>query len=407
MQNIRKKVVLFADVLEEDFDGVSVTLNKIIANFPKDRFDLLIVTPHPPKDMSGIDFKILICPYIGLPFQEGYRLGLPGRMKGLKAELDKFQPDVLHFTSPSLLGRYAIKYAKRNNIPVMTIYHTHYPTYFKYYLGKIGDFFLGGLFNQGMAWYYKNANLTLVPTGPVRRDLEKLGIKRDTMAIWGRAIHANRFNPEFYREDFFKDRVPEGNKTVLFVSRLIKEKNVAVLADMYQLFERKNKKITMVITGEGPEREWLEERMPKALFTGKLRGDELSQTYASADLFFFPSASETFGNVVLEAMASGTPVVAADACGPSDIVKNGVTGYLAAPGSLRGFYKRILTILGDDHLRERMSRQAFEYANAKTIDNLHAELWQHYDRVIKGYNLCKSRQEQALAEEMALSYEKS
>ncbi|UXP30919.1 glycosyltransferase family 1 protein [Reichenbachiella agarivorans] len=403
MQNIRKKVVLFADVLEEDFDGVSVTLNKIIANFPKDRFDLLIVTPHPPKDVSSIDFKILICPYVGLPFQEGYRLGLPNRMKGLRAELDQFKPDVLHFTSPSLLGRYAIKYARRNSLPVMTIYHTHYPTYFKYYLGKVGDFLFGGLFNQGMAWYYKNADLTLVPTEPVRKDLEKLGIKRDTMAIWGRAIHANRFNPHFRKEDFFKGRIPEGNKTVLFVSRLIKEKNVSVLADMYELFERKNKKITMVITGDGPEKEWLEEKMPSALFTGKLRGEELSRTYASADLFFFPSDSETFGNVVLEAMASGTPVVAADAGGPSDIVINGETGYLSAPGSLRGFYKRILTILGDDYLRTRMGKKAFEYANTKTIDNLHAELWQHYERVIKGYQLRQQRKDEPIAE-AAFSY---
>ncbi|PIB35714.1 hypothetical protein BFP72_10070 [Reichenbachiella sp. 5M10] len=404
MQNRKKKVVLFADVLEEDFDGVSITLNKIIASFPKDRFDLMIVTPHPPKDMSAIDFPILLCPYFKIPFQVGYRMGLPGKMEGLKESLDAFAPDVVHFTSPSLLGRYAIKYAKGKHIPVMTIYHTHYPTYLKYYMTFVGVNTIGRVINKVLAWFYKNADLTLVPTGPVRKDLLKLGIDNDKMTIWGRAINASRFHPKFKNENLFEGKIPNDHKTVLFVSRLIKEKNVSVLAEMYQLFKRKNKKITMVITGEGPERKWLEEKMPDALFTGKKTGKELSQIYASCDLFFFPSASETFGNVVLEAMASGTPVVAADACGPSDIVKDGVTGFLCEPGKLTSFYKKILTILNDDDLRTRMAKNAYDYANVKTIDNLHAELWQHYDRVIQGYSLREDNHKEEPVREVALSY---
>ncbi|MCV9386823.1 glycosyltransferase family 4 protein [Reichenbachiella ulvae] len=406
MQNNKKKVVLFADVLEEDFDGVSITLNKIIADFPKDRFDLMIVTPHPPKDKSNIEFPMIEIPYLKFPLQVGYRLGLPIKAKGLKKAINEFRPDLLHFTSPTLMGRFAINYGRKNNIPVMTVYHTHYPSYLKFYAGRLGAKILGWPLSQGMAWYYKNADLTLVPTSPVKRDLERLGIDSNKMVIWGRAIHANRFNPRFKQTDYFEGKIPKGNKTVLFVSRLIKEKNVNMLAEMYERFERKNKKITMVITGDGPELEWLKEKMPNALFTGKLRGKELSTVYASADLFFFPSASETFGNVVLEAMASGLPVVAADANGPSDIVKDGITGFLAKPGYHNGFYKRILALTQDDHLRLQMGKAAFDYANAKTIDNLHAELWGHYERVIKSHEMRSNDELQSIGE-VALSYKES
>ena len=148
MEYKKRKVVLFADVLEEDFDGVSNTLNKVLSSLPKDRIEMIVVTPHPPKKLENYSVPIHVCPFIKIPAQQGYRLGLPGKMKGLKQILDDFQPDLIHFTSPSVMGKYAIEYAKKNEVPVLTIYHTHYPTYLRYYLGKVGVWMFGGAINK-------------------------------------------------------------------------------------------------------------------------------------------------------------------------------------------------------------------------------------------------------------------
>ena len=380
----KKRIVLFADVLEENFDGVSVTLTKILHSVPRDRFEYLVITSHPPKNTKDFPHKLVILPYLKIPMQKGYRLGLP-RDKELKQVLDEFKPDLIHFTSPSLFGGYAIKYGKKNKIPVLNIYHTHYPAYIKYYIGWLGDQTIGRLINMLAMWYYKNSNITLAPTRMIKMDLIKRGVPADTIKVWGRAIKTNSFSPEYRDEKYFDGLVPKGNKKVLFVSRLIKEKEMTTIVKVYRLLQKKVPNVTMVITGDGPERAWLEEKMPNAVFTGKKTGLELSKIYASCDLFFFPSASETFGNVVIEAMASGLPVVAANAGGPAELVRDNKTGYLVNTGNAKMFCNKIIEVLKDPAVHAQMSANGQTMVRPKTIESLHDQLWRYYETTIENY----------------------
>ena len=383
MEVRKTKIVLFADVLEENFDGVSITLHKILRNAPKDRFEFLVITPHPPKNLETIPHTLIVIKSLNFPFQKGYKLGLPG--KSLKRELKEFKPDLIHFTSPSLLGKFAIRYGRRHNIPVINIYHTHYPAYVKYYIGKVGDFLIGRVIKSLIMQCYHRSYLTLVPTKPIRKDLEKLGVPKHKMKIWGRAIATGSFNPSYRNESLFDIVVPKRNKKVLFVSRLIKEKDMPTLVNIYKKLRKMDASITLIITGDGPKMNWLRNRMKHALFTGKKIGIELAEIYASCDVFLFPSSSETFGNVVIEAMASGLPVVSADAGGPSELVRHKKTGYLVKTGKSKEFAKRIVQVLEDSKLKSSMSKAAREFIESRSIENLHNQLWSIYENTISAY----------------------
>lgn len=386
-----RKIAIFADVLEENFDGVSITLHKILHAIPTDQFKVLIITAHPPKDIKLFDHQIHLCPYINVPFQKGYRLGLPDSKK-LNVVLDQFAPDVIHFTSPSLFGFFAIRYGRKHDIPIINIYHTHYPAYLKYYIGRLGDYLFGRAIKYLLMWYYRNSDLTLAPTRTIKKDLIKLGVPSHKLKVWGRALKTTNFSPTFRDESLFNLILPKGNKKVLFVSRLIKEKEMKTLFRVYKKLRKADKTISMIITGDGPKRDWLERKMPKAVFTGKKEGNDLSKIYASCDLFFFPSESETFGNVIIEAMASGLPIVAANAGGPSELVKNKRTGFLIKPRKAKKFCKKILEILGDDTMHKQMSHEALNFVHSRTIESLHNQLWRIYNDVIYHYQVARSNQ---------------
>lgn len=384
MESRIQKIVLFADVLEDNFDGVSITLHKILNRVPKDRFDFLIVTAHPPLNKEDIPFPIIVCPYFIFPFQKGYRVGWP-HGRALRKALDEFKPDLVHFTSPSPFSRYSVKYAKKHDLPVMSIYHTHFPTYWKYYIGKLGDFIFGGIINFFILFSYKRSNLILVPSKSVESDLLKFGMKAENIKTWGRALSANSYSPDFKKDDAFSFEDHQNHKKVLFVSRLIREKEVATVYEVYKRLLKSNTKLTMVITGDGPKRRWMERKMPKAVFTGKKTGEDLASIYASSDVFFFPSSTETFGNVVIEAMASGLPIVSANAGGPADLVKDNESGFLVETGNDEMFAEKILQILNNDDLRKRMSLHALQSVQKISIVKLHEKLWDIYDGVINDY----------------------
>jgi glycosyltransferase involved in cell wall biosynthesis len=242
------------------------------------------------------------------------------------------------------------------------------------------------MIKRSVMWYYRNADLTLVPTKPIRKDLKKLGVPKKKMKVWGRAIETGSFHPDYRNDSLFDLVVPKDNKKVLFVSRLIKEKDMPAMVKIYKKLRKADKSITMIVTGDGPKREWLEERMRKAVFTGKKTGEDLASIYASSDLFLFPSSSETFGNVVIEALASGLPVISANAGGPSELIKHKRNGFLVKTGKTKEFVKRIVQLLSDDQLHAEMSEAARNSIEARSIESLHEKLWDIYEKVITDYN---------------------
>ncbi len=377
------RVALFTDVLKENLDGVTYTLYNLIERVPLEKFEFLFITPYPPSENVKLPFPVIVCRYVKMPLYGEYPLAFPYFDKKLQKALDDFKPDIVHFTTPSFLGRYARTYAIAKGIPLVTTYHTHFPNYVDYYF-KFLPFlrFLKLAVPPILRYYYNRCDRVFVPTRPVLEDLASMGIDRDRMTIWARGIDMKRHNPR-HRDDSFIDALAgRGTVRILFVSRLFWIKEITTIIKIYRILEKTHPIVTMVITGEGPQRRYMEKRMPKAVFTGKLINSDLSKIYASCDIFLFPSITETFGNVVLEAMASGLPVVAAAKGGPAGIVREGETGFLVEPKKIKEFAKKLAILVDDPATRKKMGKNAIAYARSQKWENLCREMYGTYEQLV-------------------------
>lgn len=383
------KIALFSDVLKENTDGVTYTLYNIIKRIPREKFDLLFITPYPPDDMDNFPFPVHVCNYIRFPLYSEYPLALPDFDKSLKQALDDFTPDIIHFTTPSLLGRYAVKYAKAHAIPLTSTYHTHFKAYLDYYFKYTPGLkqFIHWLVKKIMLWFYNQCVISFVPTRPILNELIEVGIEEERLMVWGRGIEEHKYNSSFKNHEYIEKIAGKNSKKILFASRLVWEKEIQTLINIYDIFSKSKPDYKMIIAGDGPQKKYMQKHMPGAIFTGKLQGKELSKIFASCDLFVFPSITETFGNVVLEAMSSGLPVVAADQGGPKGIIQHGITGLLARPKDAEDFSSKIISILDDPVYKEKLSQKATAYAKSQSWDTLCDILFNKYEDVI-----CDSRE---------------
>ncbi len=376
------RIAFFLDVMEEDFDGVAITMHQVIQRISRDEFDPIFITPQPPKKDLG--YSIYVCPSVKLPEKDKeYKIALPWKMKNLTQILDEFEPQVIHYSSPTFLGNFAVKYARRNGIPATTIYHTHYPSFTSYYFKFIPKVDL--LFAPVFSWLYKlyrKTDVVFAPTESMRQYLRGINVKEEKLRIWGRGVSTGRFSPK-KRQNGLWSKVPEGNRVVLFVSRLVREKEPETLLRLYHVIDEARSDISLVVVGDGPTRAYLEESMPNATFTGTLNGEDLAKAYASADVFVFPSTTETFGNVVLEAMASGLPVVAAAKGGPVDIVQQGITGALVEPQNEQAFFSEIIKLLDNQEYYQSAKSAALAHAKSQTWERLCKDLFSTYSSLAK------------------------
>jgi glycosyltransferase involved in cell wall biosynthesis len=369
------KIVFFIDVLKKDFDGVSNTTHQIASRLPRGVFDAIFITPLPPDDAS-FPFPVYQCPSIDIPLYKQYKLALPKKMKGLETILDNFAPDVIHWSTPSALGWYAVKYAKKRRIPAVSIYHTHFTSYVEYFLRFVpGVDKISPPIARRLLSLYKDCALVLAPTDSMKKYLQVLRVEGDKIKVWGRGVNQHLFSPSHRDERFFNQYGLKDEKKILFVSRLVSYKSTDSLIDLHQLLDKKHK---LIITGDGPDTARMKSKMKGAVFTGKLTGENLSKVFASADVFIFPSVTETFGNVVLEAMASGLPVVAARSGGPADIIVDSETGFLATPGDVNEMHRHVKRLLSDEALRQRISEQGVRYASQQNWDVLCQQLFDYY-----------------------------
>lgn len=383
MKKSKIRIALFAEVLKENLDGVTNTLYNILERIPKDRFELVLITPYPPSDHIKLPFPIIVIPKIPFPFHKKYPLALPQFHPTLESELDDFDPDLIHLTTPFTLGQYALSYGKKRDIPVLSTYHTHFVSYIEYYLKNAAG--LTQLVNWGgwkyMKWFYNQCHKTFVPTSSIVEELLQAGIEANKLTVWGRGVNTTLFNPEKRDEEYIENLCGKNTNRILFVSRLVWEKELETLVEIYKRFQIARPDIKMVITGDGPGKERMETEMPEAIFTGKLLKDDLARMYASCDVFVFPSITETFGNVVLESMASGlVPVVAAKG-GPKGIVDDGVNGYHAIPRDINDFCEKITFLVDHPDIRLGMREKGIKYAKTQKWDALCEDMFETYEEV--------------------------
>ncbi len=370
----RTKVAFFAENLIDDFDGASRTVFQILNRIPNDEFEFMYFTAVPPQNGKKVNGKIFQFPSIPIPSNETYRIGLPYFSKrAMWSALDEFAPDVIHFTSPSPCATYARKYGKEKGVPVIAIYHTHFISYVKYYFRKMK--WLTPFCEKKAAnitrSYYNDLEKVYVPTEEIIHELKELAhLKGDNLKLWQRGLDNQLFNPNKKDTPFIQRITGNTNPNILFASRLVWEKNLDVLINLYKYYQTKGDAVNFIIAGDGVAKTELQRKMPKAYFLNMVGHEELSQLYASADVFFFPSDTETYGNVVVEAMASGLPCVVANGGGPKSYIEHGKTGFLCEPNDTKGYYEAIQKILTDNELSSEISQNALEFTKQLSWESL-------------------------------------
>ncbi|TDQ10016.1 glycosyltransferase family 4 protein [Pedobacter metabolipauper] len=364
----RIRVAFFAEILIEDFDGASRTMFQLIDRICSNSFDFLFICGTGPDQLG--DFKCLKVPAVSTPVNKKYKIALPGfSKKHISSQLKDFNPHVIHIATPSMLGHFGLKYAKLHSIPVITIYHTHFVSYIDYYFKHLP--FLIKPIKQNITAvqnkFYNECDKVYVPSTSIASELMASGIDGNRLVIWKRGINTSLFSPLKKDTDYMERLTGNRMPSVLFASRLVWEKNLELLIGIYALMEQQKLPFNLIIAGDGDARKACQQRMPNAVFTGNLSHSDLSVLYASASVFVFPSNTETFGNVVLEAMASGTPCVIADAGGSKDFITNGINGFKCSVSTLDSAYvflDKIKLVINDPHLRAELSANGLQFCRS-------------------------------------------
>jgi phosphatidylinositol alpha 1,6-mannosyltransferase len=350
----RLRIALITSSYNYIKDGVALTLNRLVGYLETHGVEVLVFAPTAAAPAFAHTGTIVSVPSIALPVRPEYRLAL-GMPRSVRRRLKEFCPDVIHIAVPDLLGYRALKLARQWNIPAVASYHTRYETYLKHYWYVAA---LTGLVTRYLRRFYAACREVYVPSLSMAETLRADGLK-DNFRLWPRGIDTARFNPA-KRSGEWRARhgIGVSELVVLHVSRLVKEKRTDIIAATARRLQALGIAHKFLIVGDGPGRAALENALPQAIFTGFLDGEDLAMAYASSDIFLFPSETESFGNVTLEAMASGLPCVCADATGSRSLVVAGVTGLLARPGCVEQFANHIMALAADNALRQRMGTAA-------------------------------------------------
>lgn len=351
------RIALFTETFLPKIDGVVNTLCRLLTYLEAQGHECLLFAPSGAPPVFG-KTPIVGIPGMVLPFYRELKLLSPAFP--VVWRLRRFQPDVIHLVNPFSLGLLGLWAGHRLNVPVVSSYHTDLPGFIE----KWGHRRIATWIEAYLRAIHNRTAMTLCPSRATQINLETKGFHR--VGIWSRGVDQTRFGPEF-RSDAVRFMLSGGEPEkplLLYVGRLSKEKQVDHLVAVM----RAAKGARLAIVGDGPHREALEKNLAGApvVFTGYLTGDDLARAYASADLFVFPSENDTFGNVVLEAMASGLPVVAARAGGPVDMVRHDENGFLYAPGDVRGFIDCVQQVVDDPALRSRLHDGALAEAARRT-----------------------------------------
>ncbi len=369
------RIALISDTFSPEINGVAKTLERFTYYLSRQRIDYEIFAP----ESSSRTFSPLpINHSLSIPFflYPQCRFALPNIIK-IKKKIREFNPTIMHVATPFSMGLSGIHVAKKLSIPLVGSHHTDFEHYLPSY--KLGH--LSPLLWRYMKWFYEPFEEIFVPSLETKKQLLNQGFK--DVSIWSRGVDHHLFHPYY---DKFDIRIKYNIKRpyiLTYVGRLSPEKNVAFLLKLSRLLPNHLRhQVQWLIVGDGPSKEALEQEAGDSItFIGFLEHEHLAKLYAASDLFIFPSETETFGNVVLEALSCGTPVIAANAGGVKHIVSNKKNGYLCTPNSLEEFIESICTLLESPQLRLRFGDAARRYALTQSWDSVFDQLLLRYEAV--------------------------
>ena len=372
------RIALFTETFLPKVDGIVTRLRHTVDQLQRAGDRVLVIAPEGGiTEYKGA--KVHGVSGFPLPLYPELKLAVP--RPTLRPVLEDFQPDLIHIVNPAMLGLGGLYYANALKLPLIASYHTHLPQYLQHYGLGMFEEVLWGLLRS----IHNQAQLNLCTSTAMVKELTDHGIERTD--LWQRGVDTEMFQPHLASQKM-RSRLSQGHPDaplLLYVGRLSPEKEIEQIRPVLEAIP--NARLALV--GDGPHRQALEEHFADTPthFVGYLQGLELASAFASADAFLFPSRTETLGLVLLEAMAAGCPVVAAGTGGITDIVEDGVNGYLFDPESPNGAIEATQRLLAGGETRETLRQNARQEAERWGWTAATAQLRQYYQAVLAEHTL--------------------
>lgn len=378
METTDLRIALFSGNYNYVRDGANQALNRLVEYLLRSGAQVRVYSPTTDTPAFEPQGDLVSLPSIAIPGRGEYRAAT-GVNRRIRRDLDEFRPNVVHVSAPDIGCHRAVTWARRRSLPVLASVHTRFETYFRYY---------------NMAWlepvvvamlrrFYRRCDALVAPSESFAQVLRDQRMNYD-IDIWSRGVDREIFHPGL-RDLAWRRSLGIGDEEVVvgFHSRLVMEKGLDVFSDTIDQLRRRGVVHRTLIVGDGPARPWLEARLPDAVFAGFMSGKDLGKAVASMDVLFFPSTTETFGNVSLEAMACGLPVVAAAATGSQNLVDNGRSGRLIRPGAVHQFAEALQAYIEDPALRRAHGQAGEKRSEAFSWDQINQVVADTYIRLIR------------------------
>jgi glycosyltransferase involved in cell wall biosynthesis len=371
------RVALFSGNYNYVRDGANQALNRLVEYLLRQGVHVRVYSPtveHPAFPPTG---DLVDVPAIPVPGRSEYRLplALPARVR---RDLDAFNPNIVHISSPDIVGHRAVTWARKHKIAAVASVHTRFDTYLAYYHLQALEPLARGIMRR----LYRRCELVLAPAQSTAAILRAQRMNRD-IAMWARGIDREQFNPE--RRDMAWRRsvgIGDEDMVIAFLGRVVMEKGLDVFSDAIHAFATFGLEHRVLVIGEGPARPWFEEQLPGAIFLGQQTGEELARALASSDVLLNPSITEAFGNVTLEAMACALPVIAAEATGATNLVRSGITGTLVDGTDPDEFAEALAAYARDPDLRRRHGEGGLAIARTMDWDTINSAVVRAYKHAI-------------------------
>lgn len=372
------RIALFSGNYNYVRDGANQALNRLVDYLLRQGASVRVYSPTVEEPAFEPTGELVSVPSVPIPLRSEYRLPL-ALTRRVRRDVAAFNPNVVHLASPDIVAHRALSWARARNIPVVASVHTRFETYLAYYHLEMVEPAARALLRR----FYRRCDAILPPVESTAAVLRAQRMNKH-IAIWSRGVDREQFNRG--RRDMSWRRhhgIADDEVAISFLGRIVMEKGLDVFAGAVDELKKRSVPYKVLVIGEGPARPWFEQRLPDGVFVGHQVGADLARALASSDVFFNPSVTESFGNVTLEAMACGLPVVAAAAIGTSSLVRDGENGLLVEPSDIEGFANALEAYIRDPELCHRHGEAGLAFAETMDWDRVNAAVLDVYRRVIE------------------------
>jgi glycosyltransferase involved in cell wall biosynthesis len=371
------RIALFSGNYNYVRDGANQALNRLVGYLLRQGVKVRIYSPTTDTPAFAPTGDLVSVPSIPVPGRGEYQLGFALSPR-LRRDLAEFAPNIVHISSPDIVGHRAVTWARRHQIAAVASVHTRFDTYLAYYRLQ----WLEPLTRILMRRLYSRCEAIMAPAESTAAVLRAQRMNRK-IAIWARGIDREQFNPARRDMDWRRGLgIADDELVIGFLGRLVMEKGLDVFADAIHEFAQRKVTHRVLVIGDGPARPWFEQQLPNAIFVGHQEGANLARALASTDVFLNPSITEAFGNVTLEAMACALPVIAAQATGATNLVRDGVTGTLVDPSDIEEYAAALAAYAADPELRRRHGAEGLRFAETMDWDRINSEVLHVYQRAL-------------------------